>query len=114
MDSSDGLADAVVQICRSSGVGAQIERRCVPIAPAMSRMLIAKQVLDWALYGGEDFELVLCLPPKIAQLLVKQLGEGAAIVGNIHPGTDILLVDSTGIFPNQQLTLTQGFQHFGS
>lgn len=112
MDSSDGLADAVIQICRCSGVGAQIERRCVTIPPALTQMISIQQALDWSLYGGEDFELVLCLPSETAQLVVNQLGEGAAIVGHIYPGSDVLLVDSTGLFPNQQLTLNQGFQHF--
>jgi len=36
----------------------------------------SEQALNWALYGGEDFELVLCLSPEPADLLVQQLGEG--------------------------------------
>ena len=62
--------------------------------------------------GGEDFELVLCLPPNCGQELVKRIGVGAAIVGTTTNNTDILLIDSQGIYPNEQLTLSQGFQHF--
>jgi thiamine-monophosphate kinase len=113
MDSSDGLADAIVQICRASQVGAKIERSWIPILPALTRLVSPTQAVNWALYGGEDFELVLCLAHEKAQSLVKQLGTGAAIVGTITTGSDVLLVDTTGVYPDECLTLNSGFQHFG-
>ena len=112
MDSSDGLADAIVQICRQSQVGAKIDRRQIPIPPALTTWLPLDKAMHWALYGGEDFELVLCLPPAIAAALVAELGAGAAIVGTITAETEVLLVDSTGTQPDEVLTLKQGFQHF--
>ena len=112
MDSSDGLADAVVQICRCSGVGTQIDRHAITISPALSKFVSPEQALEWALYGGEDFELVLCLPPKPANALVQLLGKGAGIIGKIIPGQEIELVDSSGIHPKRVLTLSEGFQHF--
>ncbi|HEY9749622.1 MAG TPA: thiamine-phosphate kinase [Allocoleopsis sp.] len=112
MDSSDGLADAIVQICHMSGVGARVERSQIPIPPALTRWQPPKQAMHWALYGGEDFELVLCLEPNAAQALVDQLGEGAAIVGTITAEPDILLIDTTGHQPDEALTLQKGFQHF--
>lgn len=112
MDSSDGLADAIVQMCQASQVGARIERSQIPIPSSLTKFVSSEQSLKWALYGGEDFELVLCLPPICAQELVKKIGVGAAIVGTTTDDTDILLIDSQGIYPNEQLTLSQGFQHF--
>ena len=114
MDSSDGLADAIVQLCRASGVGASLERSQIPIPSALTQWVRPEQALDWALYGGEDFELVLCLPLVLAQALVQQLGEGAAIVGTITAEPGIWLVDRTQTIPEQPLTLEQGFQHFGT
>ena len=114
MDSSDGLADAIVQICRSSGVGAKIERSQIPLSPALLNLVPEDQALEWALYGGEDFELVLALPPNSAQALVSQLKEGAAIIGEIVSPPEVCLIDSTGKHPTQRLTLEQGFQHFSS
>jgi thiamine-monophosphate kinase len=110
MDSSDGLADAILQLCRASGVGAKLERTSIPLSPAMSK-LVSPQTLDWVLYGGEDFELVLCLPPEPAKVLVEQIG-GAAIIGNITTGTEVWLTDSTGTCADELLTLSRGFQHF--
>ncbi|MBN3883542.1 MAG: thiamine-phosphate kinase [Nostoc sp.] len=112
MDSSDGLADAIIQICRASGVGAILERRQIPVPKTFNHWLPQEQALAYALYGGEDFELVLCLPQKLASTLVQHLGEGAAIVGKITSGSTVLLHDEQKKFPDQVLSLSQGFQHF--
>ncbi|MEH1902400.1 MAG: thiamine-phosphate kinase [Nostoc sp.] len=113
MDSSDGLADAIIQICRASGVGAVLERRQIPVPKTFNHWLPQEQALEYALYGGEDFELVLCLPQELASALVQHLGEGAAIVGRITAGSTVLFHDQQKKFPDQVLSLSQGFQHFG-
>ncbi len=112
MDSSDGLADAILQICRASGVGARIERSQIPILPAIESLVSPEQAMNWALYGGEDFELVLCLPDAIAQSLVAKLGQPATIVGHITMNQEIILTDAQKIYPDEQLALNRGFQHF--
>jgi thiamine-monophosphate kinase len=112
MDSSDGLADAIIQICRASGVGAVLEHRQIPVPKTFNHWLTADQALKYALYGGEDFELVLCLPQELASALVQHLGQSAAIAGNITSGSTVLLHDEQKKFPDQVLSLSQGFQHF--
>jgi len=112
MDSSDGLADAVIQVCRASGVGAKVDRTKIPIPHSLSEIVSTEKALDWALYGGEDFELVLFLPIDRAKLLVERIGDGAAIVGITTKSTDILLTDSSGICPDVGLKIDRGFQHF--
>jgi len=111
MDSSDGLADAVLQLCHMSGVGAKIERSQIPIPAVLESLVSPEQAFNWALYGGEDFELVLCMPLQTAQVLVKRLGEKAAIVGEIVADTEVVLCH-TNENPDQVLSLSQGFQHF--
>jgi thiamine-monophosphate kinase len=112
MDSSDGLADAIVQICRASGVGAQVWQAALPIPMPLRTAsgLTTEQVEDWVLYGGEDFELVLCLPTDPAKHLLAQLDEGAAIVGEVTAAAKRIEL----VTPNQTipLGLAQGFQHF--
>jgi thiamine-monophosphate kinase len=112
MDSSDGLADAIVQICRCSGVGARVDRDAIPISPALGRFVSSEKALEYALYGGEDFELVLCLPYSSARALVEQLGEGSAIVGEITSGSTVELIDKKGKILSRSLALSEGFQHF--
>jgi thiamine-monophosphate kinase len=111
MDSSDGLSDAVLQICRASQVGAQIDRRQIPLPAGLTAWVSEDQALEWALYGGEDFELVLCLPRLLAEALVARL-RGAAIVGSITAEPGVLLQDSAGQYPDEVLSLDRGFQHF--
>ena len=112
MDSSDGLADTLVQICHASKVGARIDLRTIPILPALTSSFPPQQALKYALYGGEDFELVLCLHPKPAYALVELLGKDAAIIGRINEGEDVELIDSKGVYQKQILTLDGGFRHF--
>lgn len=112
MDSSDGLADAIIQICHSSGIGARIERDKIPIPSSVLKLVTPEKALDWALYGGEDFELVLCLPPEIGEKLVAKIGKQAAIVGITTDNPNILLVDQKSLYPDEALTQNKGFQHF--
>ncbi len=112
MDSSDGLADAILQICRSSKVGAVIEETQIPIHQAMNDWLTQKEALQYALYGGEDFELVLCLPKEAAGKFLETVGNGAAIIGTITDTNQVLLHDNHERNPDQVLNLSRGFQHF--
>ncbi|MEB3292687.1 MAG: thiamine-phosphate kinase [Synechococcales bacterium] len=115
MDSSDGLADAVLQICRASGVGAELDYRKLPIDPSLARHFPDRAV-EWCLYGGEDFELVLCLPPQIVHPFLDQFiaadNPGATIIGKIIAPPEVNLVDPQQLQAPQRLTLEKGFQHF--
>jgi thiamine-monophosphate kinase len=111
MDSSDGLADAIGQICAASGVGAILTRSTIPLSPSLSQ-IFPDTALDSALYGGEDFELVLCLPAPVALELVDRIGSGAAIIGKVGRSPDIVLVDDFGADPPIYLDRQSGFQHF--
>jgi thiamine-monophosphate kinase len=113
MDSSDGLANAVVQICRSSGVGAQVVRSQLPTPETLDQAIGGPQAEAWTLYGGEDFELILCLPADLAASLVSNLA-GCTIIGQITPGPAIQLVDSLTQTAGEPLGLSQGYQHFAA
>ncbi|MEM1368168.1 MAG: thiamine-phosphate kinase [Cyanobacteria bacterium P01_H01_bin.15] len=109
MDSSDGLADAVCQICWKSGVGAELDKAQLPIPDVLTQLATSETVEDWVLFGGEDFELVLCLPTKAAEQLVTSLGSSAKIVGRIIPGEQVVLREGQFL---RSLSLDDGFQHF--
>ncbi|MEO0834757.1 MAG: thiamine-phosphate kinase [Cyanobacteria bacterium J06642_3] len=94
MDSSDGLADAIEQICRCSGVGAVMDFSCVEIFSGLVEMVGQKTAAQWVLYGGEDYELVLCLPSEFASKLIDNLGKNAAIIGKIVDNSTIKLARS--------------------
>ncbi len=112
MDSSDGLADAIVQICRSSGVGATLDRCAIPIPSVLDKLVAKEKLWEWVLYGGEDFELVLCLPPLVAEILIAKLRGNAAIVGKITNNDEIILANDRDGDPPESLNPIKGFQHF--
>jgi len=112
MDSSDGLANAVLWLCQASGVGAKLMRSRLPLPPALTPWLNDATALEWCLYGGEDFELVLCLPAETALELLPVLGPAASIIGTVEAGSDVLLVDDVGDQPDLTLTWESCFQHF--
>ncbi len=73
--------------------------RSLPIHRAV-RTLAGDHALEWVLYGGEDFELVLCMPLSLAEKFVNQLS-GAVIIGEIIDGDRI-----------DGLEMRSAFQHF--
>ncbi|HIK45609.1 MAG TPA: thiamine-phosphate kinase [Leptolyngbyaceae cyanobacterium M65_K2018_010] len=113
MDSSDGLANAVLHLCQASGCGARLWPSHLPLDPALVAWVGPAQALDWCLYGGEDFELLLCLPAAIAQSLELQLGQGSAIIGQVTQASSVILEpDPAWSTSGLELTFTGGFQHF--
>jgi thiamine-monophosphate kinase len=112
MDSSDGLADAVVQLARASGLAARLDR--LPIPPGLAAAVGSERAIDWTLYGGEDFELVLCLPPELANRWVQAVGGAAQAIGVMVDRADSEPIAAWQSTPGHwsALSQTQGFQHF--
>ncbi|PSN13984.1 thiamine-phosphate kinase [filamentous cyanobacterium CCT1] len=113
MDSSDGLANAVLHLCQASGVGAILQETDLPIDPAVAAWVGRSQAIDWCLYGGEDFELVLCLPWPQARTLRASLGSDCAIVGETTAAAGVELQPANAA-PPTVLSFSQGFQHFAA
>ena len=63
-DSSDGLIAAVQGLCRASGCGAVLQHSAIPRPNGWPQ---GERWDHWCLSGGEDFELVLTLPPAWAK-----------------------------------------------
>lgn len=74
IDISDGLASEVHHICRCSQVGAILTANSFPIETEAIEVAMRSsgQALDYALYGGEDFELLFAVPPGYAEDLVRK------------------------------------------
>lgn len=114
MDSSDGLGDAIAQICRCSGVGAIIDCQSIPRSPVLDRLPPNCPKEQWIFNGGEDFELVLCLPVELAYPFLSSLEKRAAIIGHIRQESKIVLLGSQDLFEKDVFDLKSGFQHFSA
>ena len=90
IDISDGLGQDLQHILKESGVGAIIYADSVPISDAADRAASKseKTPLEHALSDGEDFELLLTMPPEEAARLLAdaEFGTKASIVGGITGG----------------------------
>ena len=96
MDVSDGLVQDLGHLCRASGHGATIGADSVPLSePAR-----AAGRLELCLTGGDDYELLLAVPPGCEQPL--QAAARAARmqvtrIGRFHSGAaDVTVLDRNG------------------
>lgn len=73
MDVSDGLLTDLKKICAASGVGAQLNVDALPESPAMHELFEADDGLQYALAGGDDYELLFTLPAERAPAVLSTL-----------------------------------------
>ena len=78
MDVSDGLAGDLAKLCRVSGVAAEIEAARVPLSDAAQAAIAADPaMLETALTGGDDYEIVCTVPPAKADSVPRRGESGA-------------------------------------
>jgi thiamine-monophosphate kinase len=86
MDCSDGLAWSLHEISRASSVGIELDD--VPISEAALEYsrIAGVDPLDLALYGGEEFELVVCLKKSAAEKALR-LVRTLRVIGRVTRDT---------------------------
>jgi len=73
MDVSDGLLTDLQKLCAASHCGALLSIDALPPSPAMQELFDADTALDYALGGGDDYELIFTLPPdKLPDVLAQR------------------------------------------
>lgn len=91
IDLSDGLSSDIGHICEESRVGVRLWAERLPISPAARQVagLAGKWAWQWALGGGEDYELCFTAPPGAGQELATAVREATGTqvtqVGEILP-----------------------------
>jgi thiamine-monophosphate kinase len=94
IDISDGLASEVHHICLNSEVGAQVYERNIPLDSVTQKIAseFSESPIDYALYGGEEYELLLTLADDQFEILDK-LTDDITIIGRItekNKGVDLV------------------------
>lgn len=115
IDISDGLASEIHHICENSGVGAAIKLEDIPVTD--KTMGLAKTLkasaLDWALYGGEDYELLVTLSEQQAATVKNKLagiGTEFHVIGKVTAKDEgIKLVRKDG---SAERINKKGYDHF--
>jgi thiamine-monophosphate kinase len=106
IDTSDGLSTDLAHICEESGVGAELQEEAIPRASVGKP---AREVdLQFALHGGEDYELLFTassskrIPSRIAGIPITH-------IGHITHDRRIFLRNQGGVGYELQ---PQGWEHF--
>ena len=73
MDVSDGLLTDLQKLCAASRCGARLDIDALPPSAAMRELFDADKIIDFALAGGDDYELIFTLPPdKLPDVLAQR------------------------------------------
>lgn len=111
IDLSDGISSDLAHLCRASKVGAKIFADKIPFPRALSAVAETfDEKLNYALNGGEDFELLFTAnPKKIFPLKKASEKRGFSLIGEITANVEIIEL----ILPNETRILeAKGFRHF--
>jgi thiamine-monophosphate kinase len=109
IDVSDGLASEVHHLCHRSGCGAVVHAAALPIALETRDAAdhFGEDVDTYALFGGEDYELLFALAPADLERLDPAT---VHVVGAFTPGAAVLVQTPDGA----TIPLDAGgYQHFG-
>lgn len=113
-DVSDGLIADLGHICAASGVAATVRAASVPLS-AHALELIRNGEADLAalLTGGDDYELVFCVPPdreEAAAAAARQAGVAIRRIGVVHQNGEGVSVEEADGSP---LAIERaGYRHF--
>lgn len=113
MDVSDGLVADLGHICEVSCVAAELRAAAVPLSPAARRAIGGvPALLQQALSGGDDYELLFTVPPAAKDRLVEQASATTVAVteiGRIAAGQGVRVFGADG----QPLAFARpGYRHF--
>ncbi|MCY4651566.1 MAG: AIR synthase-related protein, partial [Dehalococcoidia bacterium] len=85
MDVSDGLTADLGKLCAASGVSAVVEVENLP-ADRHLRNTFPGGWREFALGGGEDYEIVFTASAGIMEVASERLGERVSVIGRIEEG----------------------------
>jgi thiamine-monophosphate kinase len=108
IDVSDGLAQDLGHILKASQVGARLQLENLPLSPALHALSLEQQ-WQYALAGGDDYELCFTISPQnYEKLLQKQLDVSISMIGTIQQQHG-LTFEKDGV---DHLLQFNGYQHF--
>lgn len=112
MDLSDGLIGDLPKLAQASGLGAQVRVEALPLSTAMQNAVSLSQSRDWALAGGDDYELLFAVSPeRLVELkgAADQLNLTLTPIGTLCTGAGVAWsMNGKDFAPS-----VSGYDHFG-
>jgi thiamine-monophosphate kinase len=113
MDVSDGLAGDLAKMMRASGFSAVIEAGRVPLSPAAVKAIrTSPDLLDLALTGGDDYEILCTVPEMNLDSFRKEadsINIPLSVIGRVVSGSDRPVFRMNGLERRYDVG---SFQHF--
>ncbi len=112
MDLSDGLSADLLALCRESRAGASLDAALLPVAAHTASVArgLGLDALGLALHGGEDYQLLLAVPPQHFAALMELAGRHGTRLTVIG----VVAGEAQGVVDARTGSALQphGFQHF--
>ena len=112
-DISDGLASELHEIASASNVSLVVKAAAIPLSAEVKQAaeFLNKNPIDYALYGGEDFQLLFTMnPQQFRQLQTADTGAEFIPIGEVlPPGKGVAMIDEQE--DTHQLQ-PRGYNHF--
>ena len=102
IDVSDGLVGDLRKLLDASGVGAEIDADKLPLSQPL-RERYGDKAIDFALTGGDDYELCFTADPEAVAGI-----DGITAIGRIVAGSDLVCRKGGGIVDVDD----SGYRHF--
>jgi thiamine-monophosphate kinase len=111
MDLSDGLAGDLPKLAAASGLAAHVRVERLPISDSLRLAATESQAREWALGAGDDYELLLAVPPaRFGELdaAAAPLNLRLTAVGELRSGSGV-----TWSLNGREFTpASRGYDHF--
>ena len=112
MDLSDGLIGDLPKLAQACGLAAHVCVEALPLSRAMRKSVSLGQARDWALAGGDDYELLFAVPAnRFTELqgAADQLNLTLTPIGELHAGAGVTWSLNGEDFAPR----VSGYEHFG-
>ncbi|MDF2500460.1 MAG: thiamine-monophosphate kinase [Anaerosporomusa subterranea] len=111
-DVSDGLASEANEIANASQVGIIIYADKIPLSSELQCFASrnGQDCLDYALYGGEDYQLLFTMPPQAAQRFLQlEIAGSCRVIGEVCSERQVTLIANDG---SKVAIKPKGYNHF--
>jgi thiamine-monophosphate kinase len=111
MDLSDGLAGDLPKLAAASGLGAHVDVDRLPLSRALCSVVDPKRARNYALGGGDDYELLLAVPPARFDALASRaaaLNLTLTTIGELRRGNAL----QWALEGRSYVPAVQGYSHF--
>jgi thiamine-monophosphate kinase len=111
IDVSDGLGGDLEKLCAASGCGAEVDAAALPVSDALAAAVGRELAREYALTGGDDYELLFTVPLARLGAMTNAVALGLGPVtriGSLVAGSGVRVIVRGGVMQFSGA----GFDHF--